>query len=87
MRNEYLVAENRILRNQIPGRVRFTDGERTTLAAIGIRLGKQALAEVVSVIKPATLLAWHRKLIARKFDGSRQRPNPRRPKLIPLLRN
>jgi hypothetical protein len=67
LRNEYLVAENRMLRNQITGRVRLTDGERTTLATLGKRLGKQALAEVVSVVKPETLLAWHRKLIARKF--------------------
>jgi hypothetical protein len=70
LRNEYLVAENRILRNQIKGRVRLTDGERTTLAAIGKRLGKKALAEVISVVKLETLLAWHRQLIARKFDGS-----------------
>jgi putative transposase len=73
LRNEYLVAENRILRNQITGRVRLTDGERTTLAALGKRLGKQALAEVMSVVKPETLLAWHRKLIAKKFDGSQHR--------------
>jgi len=58
LRNEYLVAENRILRNQITGRVRLTNGECTTLAALGKRLGKQALAEVMSVVKPETLLAW-----------------------------
>jgi putative transposase len=80
LRNEYLVAENRILRNQIPGRVRATDGERTTLAALGKRLRKQALAEVMSVVKPETLLAWHRRLIAKKFDGSQHRPYPGRPR-------
>jgi len=37
LRNEYLVTENRMLRNQITGRVRLTDGERKTLAAIGQR--------------------------------------------------
>jgi len=73
LRNEYLVAENRILRNQITGRVRLRDGERTTLAALGKRLGKKVLAQVMSVVKPETLLAWHRKLIARKFDGSTYR--------------
>ena len=81
LRNEYLVAENRILRNQITGRVRLTDGERTTLAALGKRLGKQALAEVMSVVKPETLLAWHRRLIAKKFDGSQHRRYPGRPRL------
>ncbi len=40
LRNEYLVAENRVLRNQIQGRVRLTDGERRSLAEIGKRLGK-----------------------------------------------
>ena len=45
VRNEYLAAENRILRNQITGRLRFSDGERKTLAEIGRKLGKQALEE------------------------------------------
>ncbi|MDH3505237.1 MAG: integrase core domain-containing protein [Nitrospirota bacterium] len=80
VRNEYLVMENRILRNQITGRVRLTDGERRTLAEFGKRLGKRALAEVVSVVKPETLLAWHRKLIERKFDGSTYRRYPGRPR-------
>ncbi len=47
LRNEYLVAENRIVRKQITGRVRLTDGERTTLAELGKRLGEKALVEVV----------------------------------------
>ena len=80
LRNEYLVAENRILRNQITGHVRLTDGERTTLAALGKRLGKQALTEVMSAVKPETLLAWHRRLIAKKFDGSQHRRYPGRPR-------
>src|SRR2546430_2525791 len=49
LRNEYLVTENRMLRQQISGRVRLTDAERTTLAAIGTKLGRQALEEVESV--------------------------------------
>lgn len=85
VRNEYLVAENLILGNQISGRVRLTDRERLTLAEIGKRLGKQALAEVVSVVKPATLLAWHRKLIAKKFDGSRQHLKRGRPRTDPVI--
>jgi hypothetical protein len=35
LRNEYLVMENRMLRNQITGRVRLSDGERKALAEIG----------------------------------------------------
>jgi putative transposase len=70
LRNESLVTENRILRNQIEGRVQLTDAERQTLAEIGKKLGKQALEDVASIVKPDTILAWHRKLVAQKFDGS-----------------
>jgi transposase InsO family protein len=81
LRNEYLVTENRILRNRITGRVRLTDGDRRTLAEIGKKLGKQALAEVASIVTPETILAWHRKLIAKKFDGSEKRRPPGRPRI------
>jgi putative transposase len=75
-RNEYLVTENRLLRQQIKGRIRLSDAERKTLAEIGKKLGKQALAEVANIVTPDTILAWHRKLVAQKFDGSRQRKPP-----------
>ena len=78
-RNEYLVAENRILRNQIAGRPRLSDGEQRTLAEIGKQLGRQALAEVASIVCPDTILAWHRRLVAKKFDGSHRRKYPGRP--------
>ena len=71
LRNEYLVTENRILRQQITERVSF-DGERKTLAEIGKRLGKQALAEVATSVKPETILGWQRMLVAKEFDGSQQ---------------
>jgi putative transposase len=79
LRNEYLVTENLILRNQNKGRVRLTDGERKTLAEIGQKLGKQALAEVAKIVTPDTILGWHRKFVAQKFDGSQQRKAPGRP--------
>ena len=73
LRNEYLVTENRILCNQLTGRLRLSDGERKALAEIGKKLGKKALEEVATIVKPNTILAWHRKLVAQKFDGSQQR--------------
>ena len=79
LRNEYLVTENRILRHQIKGRVRLSDGERKTLAEIGQKLGQQALKDVATIVKPDTILAWHRKLVAQKYDGSQQRKAPGRP--------
>jgi hypothetical protein len=81
LRNEYLVTENRLLRNQITGRTRLTDGERKTLAEIGQKLGQQALQEVATIVKSETILGWHRKLVAQKFDGSQQRKPPGRPKI------
>jgi len=85
LRNEYLVTENHILRNQIKGRVRLSDGERKTLAEIGQKLGKHALEDVAKIVTPDTILAWHRKLVATKFDGSQQRKAPGRPSIDPEL--
>ena len=79
LRNEYLAAENRILRMKLPARLRLSNPERITLAEIGRRLGRKALAEVACVAKPDTILAWYGRLIAQKFDGSKQRQYPGRP--------
>ena len=65
--NEYLAAENRILRSHLPARLRLSDPERSTLAEIGKRLGRRGLEQVACVAKPDTILAWYRRLIARKF--------------------
>src|SRR5215471_16531347 len=70
LQNEYLAAENRILQAHLPARLCLSHPERSTLAEIGKRLGRKALAQVASVAKPDTILAWYRKLIAQKFDGS-----------------
>jgi transposase InsO family protein len=81
LRNEYLVTENRILRQQLTGRVQLTDAERRSLAEIGKKLGKKALEEVACLVKPETILAWHRTLVAQKFDGSKPRKALGRPRL------
>jgi hypothetical protein len=80
-RNEYLVAENRILKARLKGRLRLSDGERATLSEIGHRLGRKVLGEVANVARPDTILAWYRKLVARKFDGSKARRGPGRPRI------
>ena len=88
LQNEYLTAENRILRAHLPARLRLSDPERSMLAEIGKRLGRKALAQAASVAKPDTILAWYRKLIAYKFDGSKYRRYPGRriePKLETLI--
>jgi putative transposase len=81
LRNEYLGAENRILRGQIKGRLLLSEGENATLAEIAQRLGRKALEELAAVAKPDTLLAWYRKLIANKFDGSKFRQRVGRPRI------
>src|SRR5882672_245177 len=73
LQNEYLAAENRILRAHLPNRLRLSDPQRSTLAEIGKRLGRKVLEQVACVAKPDTILAWYRRLVAQKFDGSRQR--------------
>jgi putative transposase len=83
LRNAYLVAENRILRQQVRGRVQLTNSDRQALAELGMKLGKQALEEIATVVKPATIFAWHRKLSEQKRDSSQRRKavgRPRTPK-------
>ena len=80
-RNEYLAAENRILKARLKGRLKLSDAERATLGEIGHRLGRKILSEVASVAQPDTILAWYRKLVARKFDGSKARRSPGRPRI------
>src|SRR5437016_4561597 len=77
---DYLREENRVLREQLSGRrVRFNDDQRRRLAAKAKGLGRKRLAEVAGIVTPETLLAWHRKLIAAKYDGSANR-SPGRPR-------
>src|SRR3989442_11801808 len=76
---EYLIEENRVLREQNGNRrMRFTDDQRRRLAAKAKKLGRRLLARVATIVTPETLLAWHRKLIAEKYDGSSFRTMGRR---------
>src|SRR6476660_6443322 len=77
---EYLAAENRILRAHAPTRLRLSNEERSTLAEIGKRLGRTALAKVALVAKPETILGWFGKLMVQKFDVSKHRSYPGRPR-------
>src|SRR4051794_2027552 len=81
LHHEYLAAENQILRSHMRAGLRLSDPERSTLAEIGKRLGRKALAQVACVAKPDTILASYRRLIAKKFDGSQFRSYPGRPRI------
>jgi transposase InsO family protein len=77
---DYLQEENRILREQHGGkRLRFNDDQRRRLAVRAKKLVWSMLHDLTTIVTPATLLAWHRRLIARKYDGSKQR-GPGRPR-------
>lgn len=76
---DYLIEENRVLREQVGNRrLRFTDNQRRRLAAKAKRLGRKLLAELETIVTPETLMSWHRKLIAEKYDGTPFRTPGRR---------
>jgi len=78
----YLVEENRVLREQIGHRrMRFTDDQRRRLAAKAKVLGAKWLSHIATIVIPETLLAWHRRLIAQKYDGTENR-EPGRPRIL-----
>src|SRR6516165_8539643 len=64
---EYLIEENRVLKDQVTGRrLRLTDDQRRRLAAKGRRLGPRVLRQVATILTRDSILRWHRQLIARK---------------------
>ena len=72
---DYLIEENRVLKEQLGGqRLRFTDEQRMRLAVKAKLLGRRALDELETLVTPDTLLAWHRKLIAKKWTYARKGP-------------
>jgi transposase len=83
LRHAYLVAENRIQRNQIDGRVQLTDSERQELAEIGAQLGKRVLAEIATVAQADTILAWHRKFANQTVNSSARPKAAGRPRMAP----
>ena len=85
---DYLQEENRVLREQIgPRPLRLTDRQRRRLAMRGKALGRRALSQVAGIVTPDTILRWHRRLIAKKYDGSarRGRGRPMTPRKIAEL--
>jgi putative transposase len=76
---DYPQEEKRVLREQLGGkRLRLSNGQRRRLAVGAKKLGWRRLHELTAILTPGTLLAWHRRLIARKYDGTQQR-GPGRP--------
>lgn len=84
---DYLREENKILREKLGGkRILLTDNQRRRLAILGKRLGRKVLGQVCGAFSPDTLLKWHRKLIAQKYDSSKNRSKYGRPKISDKLK-
>jgi len=76
---DYLIEENRVLKEQVEGqRLRFTDEQRMRLAVKAKGLGRRLLGELETLVTPDTLLAWHRKLIAQKWTYAKKGPGRQR---------
>ena len=74
----YLQEEIRVLKEQLDKKPRFNDAQRMRLATKARRVGRKPLYQFATLVTPDTLLAWHRRLIAQKYDSSRTR-KPGRP--------
>ena len=71
---EYLIEENRVLKEQLKGKaLRLNDDQRRRLAAKGKRIGRRLLMQVATIVTPDTILRWHRQLIAAKWTYKTKR--------------
>src|SRR6266436_8169083 len=71
---EFLQTENRLLKDRLRGkRIRFTDAERVLLTRKAKAVGRKALLELETIVSPDTLLRWHRRLIAEKWNFAQRR--------------
>jgi transposase InsO family protein len=76
---EYILEENRILREQLgKKRLHLTNNQRRRLAVCAKALGRSALQGFACIVTPDTLLRWYHNLVAKKYDGSVAR-GPGRP--------
>ena len=88
---EYLKAENSILKDELlkatgKKRIILNDSQRRRLAILGRKLGRKLLGDICCVFSPDTIMKWHRKLVARKYDGSKNRSKYGRPRISDRLK-
>ncbi|RKY08504.1 MAG: hypothetical protein DRP56_04025 [Planctomycetota bacterium] len=89
---EYLKAENSILKDELlkatgKKRIFLNDSQKRRLAVLGRGLGRKLLGEICTMFSPATIMKWHFKLVAMKYDGSQHRKKYGRPQITDELRN
>ena len=66
-------------------RILLTDDQRRLLAVKGKALGRKALRELTTIVTPDTILRWHRKLVANKWDHSEKRKSVGRPRIRQVI--
>ena len=79
LENDYLRQENKILRSKLGARVPLTEADRSILVQYGLRI-KDRLAEVISIARPDTLLAWNRRQKQKKWTFNSHSAKPGRPR-------
>ena len=83
---EYLLTENRVLREKLgKGRILLNDDQRRRLAVKGRILGRKMLEHLANIATPDTILRWHRELVARHWDYSGRRKTSGRPPVTPEI--
>ena len=83
---EYLRTENSVLRENLgKKRILLNDDQRRRLAVKGKVLGRKRLAEIGTLFTPDTILRWHRRLVAKKWDHSEQRKAIGRPRIRQVI--
>src|SRR5262245_42373102 len=81
-RIEYLRTENQVLKEKLgKKRILLNDDQRRRLAVHGKILGRKVLAELGTLFTPDTILRWHRRLVAQKWNYSAHRASVGRPVL------
>src|ERR1700730_64640 len=82
---EYLLEENRVLKERLGGRrMRFTDAERRLLARKARALGRKVLNELETLVTSDTLLRRYRELLTSKWNYSHRR-GPGRPRVMKTI--
>ncbi|MDA0837679.1 MAG: hypothetical protein O3B01_30015 [Planctomycetota bacterium] len=70
--NDYLRAENKILRSKLGTRIPLTENDRRILVRFGMQI-RERLRDVISIVKPETLLAWNRRMKREKWTFQREK--------------
>jgi putative transposase len=59
LRHQVLVLQRQVARPQ------FSETDRTILAILSEAFDRARLSQVLLIVKPATVIGWHRRLVAR----------------------